>query len=219
MKELSKEEILKNKNNERARLYYKNNKEKVLKNAKLYTKENKEIIKEKDKKRSKVYRDNNKEKIMLKQKKYRAENKEKINESDKLYRENNKELVKNSKKNYKIKKLKTDYFYRLKHNVGNLIRHAIKAKQFVKGTKTEIILGCSYNEFKSHLESKFEPWMSWENYGKYNGQLNYGWDIDHIIPTSSAKSEEELLKLNNYNNLQPLCSYFNRNIKKNTINS
>lgn len=56
--------------------------------------------------------------------------------------------------------------------------------------------------------------MNWGNRGKYNGELNHGWDIDHIIPLSSATTEEELLKLNNFNNLQPLCSKVNRDIKK-----
>lgn len=60
--------------------------------------------------------------------------------------------------------------------------------------------------------------MSWENYGKYNGELNYGWDIDHIIPLSSANDESELIKLNHYSNLQPLCSYINRYIKSDKIN-
>jgi hypothetical protein len=36
--------------------------------------------------------------------------------------------------------------------------------------------------------------MIWDNYGLYNG-TEYGWDIDHIIPSSSAITEEELLKL------------------------
>lgn len=38
--------------------------------------------------------------------------------------------------------------------------------------------------------------MTWENRGLYNGELNYGWDIDHIIPLSSVNSEEEIIKLN-----------------------
>jgi hypothetical protein len=56
--------------------------------------------------------------------------------------------------------------------------------------------------------------MSWDNYGKYNGELNYGWDIDHIIPQSSALNEEDVIKLNHYTNLQPLCSKVNRHIKR-----
>jgi hypothetical protein len=57
--------------------------------------------------------------------------------------------------------------------------------------------------------------MTWENRGLYNGELNYGWDIDHIIPLSSAKTEEEVKKLNHHTNLQPLCSKTNRDIKRN----
>ena len=72
----------------------------------------------------------------------------------------------------------------------------------------------SKEDVKKYLESKFEPWMNWENYGLYNGELNYGWDIDHIIPISSTKTEEEVYRLNYYTNLQPLCSYTNRYIKK-----
>jgi 5-methylcytosine-specific restriction endonuclease McrA len=47
--------------------------------------------------------------------------------------------------------------------------------------------------------------------------LNYGWDIDHIIPISSAGSEENIIKLNHYTNLQPLCSKINRDIKKDKL--
>ena len=59
--------------------------------------------------------------------------------------------------------------------------------------------------------------MNWDNYGKYNGELNYGWDLDHIIPVASAKTEEDIYKLNHYTNFQPLCSFTNRNIKKDNI--
>lgn len=56
--------------------------------------------------------------------------------------------------------------------------------------------------------------MNWDNYGKYNGTINFGWDIDHIIPLCNAKTEEDVIRLNHYTNLQPLCSKVNRDIKR-----
>jgi len=56
--------------------------------------------------------------------------------------------------------------------------------------------------------------MNWENRGLYNGELNYGWDIDHIKPLATATCETDIIKLNHYTNLKPLCSYTNRYIKK-----
>jgi hypothetical protein len=57
----------------------------------------------------------------------------------------------------------------------------------------------------------------YENRGLYNGELNYGWDIDHIIPLSSVNEENDIIKLNHYTNLQPLCSKVNRDIKKDNL--
>jgi hypothetical protein len=48
--------------------------------------------------------------------------------------------------------------------------------------------------------------MTWDNYGVG------GWEIDHIIPLASAKTEEEVYKLCHYTNLQPLWA--NENFKK-----
>jgi 5-methylcytosine-specific restriction endonuclease McrA len=59
--------------------------------------------------------------------------------------------------------------------------------------------------------------MTWDNYGKYNGEFGYGWDIDHIIPISTAVNENEVIQLNNFINLQPLCSKINRDIKRDNI--
>lgn len=42
-------------------------------------------------------------------------------------------------------------------------------------------------------------------------------DIDHIIPTSTAKTRKELLKLFNLENLSILCGHCNRHIKRNKI--
>ena len=170
------------------------------------------------------YRELNKEKLLLKNKIHRLENKSyhekyhkeyrlnniiKLKQYDQNYYQTNKENI-----NYKIKlKLKTDDLFRLKHNIRCLIGVSLKHKGIKKNSKTSDILGCSFEEFKLHLESKFEEWMTWDNYGLYNGELNYGWDVDHIIPTNSAKTEDDVIKLNHYTNLQPLCSKTNRDVK------
>ena len=60
------------------------------------------------------------------------------------------------------------------------------------------IVGLSSEELKIYIESKFLEGMTWENYGLH------GWHIDHIIPLSSVKTEDEIIKLCHYTNLQPL---------------
>ena len=60
--------------------------------------------------------------------------------------------------------------------------------------------------------------MNWDNYGLYNGELNYGWDIDHIEPLNTKgvkRIEGDILKLFHPSNLRPLCSKINRDIKRN----
>lgn len=106
----------------------------------------------------------------------------------------------------------------IKERIQSLICNSFIKKSIIKEELIPNILGCTYEEFKIHIENQFQPWMSWDNYGKYNGELNFGWDFDHIIPISSATSEEEIIKLNHYTNFQPLCSKTNRYIKKNKLN-
>lgn len=67
---------------------------------------------------------------------------------------------------------------------------------YYKRSKTTDLLGCDFNKLKNHLESKFAIGMNWDNYGK--------WHIDHIVPIASAKTEDEIVALNHYTNLQPL---------------
>jgi len=189
-----------------------------------YRKINIDILREKNKK----YRQKNKEEISLKCKKYYQLNKEEIKEKSRNYYNKNRnikieyqiEYQKNNKdkrNQYLSKRRKNDPLFKLITNIRNLIYNSFYYNGYSKESKTENILECSFEELKNYLESKFEPWMKWKNRGLYNGEFNYGWDIDHIIPLSSVKTEEELIKLNHYTNLQPLCSKINRDIKKNKI--
>ncbi len=198
-------------NKEAKKAYQKNNKEKIAANKKEYFQENKEEFAE----RKRKYVNNNKEKIKENQRKNYKKNSTKQNESSKKWRENNKEKIKNKHRLYFKDKIKNDPLFKLKHRIRNRIIHGFNSIGIKKNNKSEIILGCSFSEFKIYIESKWKPWMTWDNYGKYNGTLDYGWDLDHIIPISKGKNEYAIINLSHHTNFQPLCSKINRDIKRN----
>lgn len=122
------------------------------------------------------------------------------------YYHKNKDKMNASQRKYKATKRKEDMLYKLTENLRSSIGNSFRRKKFKKNGRTEEILGCTYNEVKKHIESQWEPWMNWDNHGLYNGEEGFGWDIDHIIPLKTADTLEELIELNHYTNLQPLCS-------------
>ncbi len=69
-----------------------------------------------------------------------------------------------------------------------------------KTDRTYTLLGYTAKELKSHLEKLFIDGMSWENYGKEEGQ----WSIDHIKPISKHSKDSTLSEINSLKNLQPL---------------
>ena len=188
-----------------------------IKKDQIYFKEYRDKNKEKLKEYDKLNYLENKEFVKEKYKSYYEENREEINKKNSIRQKNNREKRNSYLREYNQNKRDNEPLYRLKNNLRTNIWSSIKRCGYKKYSKTYEILCCSFEEFKLHLESKFEDWMNLENYGKYNGELNYGWDIDHIIPVSSANSEEEIIKLNHYTNLQPLCSKINRDIKKDKL--
>lgn len=156
------------------------------------------------------YLEKNKTIIAEKKRAYYLANQEKLKQYQRDYGKNNIEHIRKHQKT----KRDTNLMYKLKGNVKSLIGNSLRSKNFKKLTKTELILGCTYIEFKQHLESQFAEWMNWDNRGLYNGTKDYGWDIDHIIPLSSALTEADIIRLNHYTNLRPLCSHINRDIKR-----
>lgn len=188
--------------------YRKNNKEKLAKQKKKWVKNNPDKILE-----SRV---RNKTSKKISDKKYALKNVKKLNKKKKEWAKANPEKNRKAKTDYVKNKMKSDSLYKLKHSVSCSIRQSFKRNGYTKNTRAFKILGCSFDEFKLYLESKFESWMNWDNYGNPNGipkEINITWDIDHIEPISNAKCEEDVIRLNHYTNLQPLCSYVNRWVK------
>jgi hypothetical protein len=159
----------------------------------------------------KKHYDTNKHKILENKKKYYLSKKDVILEKAKNYNHKNNDKIKIYKKHYyQNNKNKFNDYYKLNYQInvlyriGKIVRRRIYdyvTKNTIKIEKTFDIVGCSSELLKAHLEQKFIKGMSWENQGE--------WHIDHIIPLSSAKSEEEVYKLCHYTNLQPLWAQDN----------
>jgi hypothetical protein len=201
---------------EKSREYYLNNKEEIKERTKKYSNDNKDQIKE-NKHR---YYTENLEMFKYKCREWYEKNKDNKLKYDKNYRKENRELITAKKLIYKKNRMLNDPKYKLSYSIRRTISDSIRRFNYTKKSKTFEILGCSFEEFKLHLESKFEHWMSWDNYGNPKDgvyEINKTWDIDHIIPLATVKTEEDVIKLNHYTNLQPLCSYTNRFIKKDII--
>jgi len=208
--------------------YNKKYSDKISVKRKKYKEENPEKIKNINKISGKKYKSKNQDKLKLQSKLYREKNKDKEKERHKLYKEKNKdkikeynsknaEYIKNYKKNYYQKnkviinekmneKYHSDSTFKLICLIRGRINNFLKIKNVRKNNSTFNMIGCSPLELKNHLEILFTKGMSWGNHG-----LD-GWHIDHIIPLSSAKTEEEIYQLCHYTNLQPLWA--EDNLKK-----
>jgi len=177
-------------NPEPHRRWAKNNPEKVKENGKNWVKKNPK-------------------KVKLKKQKYNLKNKEKNREYSQNWRKNNPDYKKiyNQKNREKLweseKKRRENFLVKLSNNVRNRVKNYLNSKNIKKNNKTFDIVGCTPEILKEYLEKQFIEGMNWDNYGKF------GWHIDHIVPLSSASSEEEIFKLCHYTNLQPLWAFDN----------
>jgi hypothetical protein len=157
----------------------------------------------------KIKRNNNPEKYKLWYNKTRKTR----NKWRSQYYQKNKEkiLLQNKKQNstrniLRKRRYSEDPVFKIKRLMSTRMRGLLKIKSFDKKQTYNKVLGCSAEFLKEHIEKQFTKGMSWDNHGLF------GWHIDHIIPLSSAKTEEEIYKLFHYTNLQPLWA--EDNLKK-----
>ena len=121
------------------------------------------------------------------------------------YKEENKDIIKVKNAEYRKKRKSSDPLYKFIESIRNGILNSFKKHGYTKNSKTYEILGCSVEEFKLHIESQFEDWMTWDNRGLAT-DYKTKWVIDHIIPLDTAKTVDDIIRLNHYTNLRPLCS-------------
>jgi hypothetical protein len=102
-----------------------------------------------------------------------------------------------SKYTYIKNRLKEDPFYRLRLNVRNRLRGAMKVKGWHKDNEFSQYIGCSLDILKNHIQSQFSPEMTWDNYAKI-------WEVDHVKALGFAKNDKEIYELCHYTNLKPI---------------
>lgn len=181
--------------------YREKNKEKSKEYHKNYSKNNSEYLKEK----SKNYYKDNKQSIIKRVSNYQKtitgreaclKYNRKYRQTDKAKKVRENWLEKNRERYLKLKRER----YRknkINHLMSGSIRGSINDKN---GTHWECLVDFTLEELKEHLESKFQPGMTWDNHGK--------WHIDHIRPIASfnitSYKDEDFKKCWCLENLQPL---------------
>jgi hypothetical protein len=95
-----------------------------------------------------------------------------------------------------------DMNFRLRSGLRTLLRQSLKAQRSRKTNSVIKLLGCSIDSFKIHLESLWQPNMSWQNYGRGQGQ----WSLDHIIPLAlfDLTKLEHQERAFHFSNCQPM---------------
>lgn len=107
---------------------------------------------------------------------YRAKNKERLNAKHKEWRDNNREHT----ANYLKQRRDSDPTYRLRVYVPVAVRRGL---QGCKSNPTFDALPYTPKQLREHLESQFEDWMTWDNWGQASHERRT-WNIDHIHPQS-----------------------------------
>jgi hypothetical protein len=155
----------------------------------------------------------NKKKKQEYNKKYYSKNREKLLS----YRGNRREKDLTNLKHYNKNRRKKDPSFKLRAYVSNSIgRYLIANGSSKKGESILKYLPYTIEELRLHIESLFEAWMSWDNYGRYsinwdeNNQVTWTWQLDHIVPHSMLPYDSfehpNFLKCWALDNLRPLSA-------------
>lgn len=164
----------------------------------------------------KKYKDDNKEHAKQVKKLYaaRPERKEKRRELDKKYR--SRIEIKQKNNAWQHERYHTDIVFKCRQSLSRTLGHKLRAMSNGTNIKknTMEFLGCTIDEFKEYIESKFEEGMSWDNYGRK--PYTRCWELDHIIPAKYKEDDTEeitvetIVKRSHYTNFQPMWAIDNR---------
>lgn len=72
-----------------------------------------------------------------------------------------------------------------------------------KNVKSQSLIGCTWDEYRTHIFNLFEIGMTWDNFG--------AWQIDHIVPlnTFDVTCPKQLARAFNWRNTRPMWAVDN----------
>lgn len=101
-----------------------------------------------------------------------------------------------SHNSWRREKMQNDPQYKAVKSLRDRLRSTLRHRGQNKTNSTLKLIGCSKAELVAHLESQFEPGMSWDNYSWET------WHIDHIKPVATFEDPEDP-ECWHYTNLRP----------------
>lgn len=159
---------------------------------------------------SKRWRTNNLNRYKEIKRLYRSipENKARAAEVQRVWVDKNRELIREKER----EKRRSDPQFRLRRNIRRRIKKVLDTQTKYRHCGSAVgsgwtDKGCTDTEFIQHIESLWEPWMNWTNYGNGADQ----WNIDHIRPLKDfdlTKRDEYRMAVH-YTNIRPLHSRLN----------
>lgn len=163
----------------RKRSYYHRNRDRLLAQKRDYYSRNRQLIKS-----------------------YRARNARKIHAANSRWHRENRDRIR-ERKRAESRRRRERITEQISGNLRRQIGRRIK-KGGSKFARSEALLGCTFEEFRQHLERQFRRGMKWQNYGR-------AWHIDHIIPCSAfdLTRPEHVRQCFHFTNLQPLWAKAN----------
>lgn len=144
------------------------------------------------------YHKNPEKQNVLSRKRY-SENPEARNKSSREWASEHREQARKNARESRKRQYHTDRAYRMEAILRARLGAALNSGGSKKALRTLELLGCPLVWLEAHLESLFQPGMTWENHGPV-------WHIDHKRPCAAfdlANPEHQKICFH-WTNLQPL---------------
>lgn len=131
------------------------------------------------------------------------ENPEKVKEAQQKFYKNNPDKIRAWTRKTGAK-LRSTPAGKLRRAMGSCICLCLQGQK--AGKYWEPMVGYTIDDLRHHLESLFQPGMSWDNYGMG------GWEMDHKTPVAlfDFNNPEEIRKCWSLSNIQPLWGLENK---------